>query len=191
VRAVIVHTTGETNHEKILSFYKSETGYQPHWYVATNGDAYRIVDEARVAYHCAMLPQERTLYGHGFAEWSHWIWKGDKAVRGDEASARYVPWKTTWPAIDSPLELATGERPNSASVGIELQQPVKPTDENFTVAQYEALCGILSLVKLRHGIKLDREHVLGHADCSPLRRCKSTGPWDPPMTFNWGKVLSG
>ncbi len=68
---------------------------------------------------------------------------------------------------------------NQHAVGIELEKdPV--TDPDFTDAQYKAAAVLACAIAARHGIPLDRDHVIGHNEV----------PWpndhtDPGPTWNW------
>lgn len=187
--AAVVHTTGSTDLAKIMAFYRDPKGLQPNDCIATDGTIYRIAWEDRIAYHCKIDPAEARLYQRGYAEWSTWIWKNERPEHvGDEWSG-YRTWRDTWRAeCQSPLDLVTGAHPNTVSHGIELQQPEKPTKDIFTDAQYDALARRLEDLHATIGLQLDRRHVLGHSDCSPMRRCTAAGPWDPGRAFNWNRV---
>ncbi|MDE3101156.1 MAG: N-acetylmuramoyl-L-alanine amidase [Chloroflexota bacterium] len=68
---------------------------------------------------------------------------------------------------------------NQHAVGIELElDPV--TNPSFTDAQYKAAAVLTCAIAARHGIPLDRDHVIGHNEV----------PWpndhtDPGPTWNW------
>ncbi len=186
VKAVVIHTTGETDLDKALAWYQREDGLQPHYVIGWAGEIYQIVDEAQVAYHAGLQAWEAALYRMGFTTWSHWTWKNEiRTYLGDEFPG-YRNWRDTWVArgIQSPLDLITGERPNSVSVGIELLEPVTPTKDKFTDAQYEALAALVDDIGGRHGLNLNREDLLQHSDISPIRRCNIHGPTDPGAGFN-------
>ena len=84
----------------------------------------------------------------------------------------------------------TGAHPNFRSVGIELQQPEKAGPAIFTDEQYAALIELVGQVAARQAIPLDREHLLGHYDVSPLRRSTKKGGWDPGEAFDWARLLA-
>jgi N-acetyl-anhydromuramyl-L-alanine amidase AmpD len=196
IGAVVLHSTGQTDLDKVLRYYTSPKGLQPHWLVSVAGIAYRIVDENTVAYHASFVDQEKELYAKGFAEWSHWRWLETqrKAIRESGPCPAYAEWRTVWPTLESPLDLAaTGARPNSVSIGIELEEPTKKerTEDKYTEAQYEMLYGLLGLICHRHDIPRDRHHILGHQDISPMRRSDDKrGGWDPGP-INWDRLFAG
>lgn len=189
VQSVILHTTGDTDLAKILRFYKAPDGLQPHFVIDVDGVVRRIAWEDRVAYHCKIEPAEARLYRLGYEEWSHWVWRGGQPVHTDEEFSGYRQWRAAWPDLQSPLDLVTGEHPNGSSLGIELQQPVKPGPDVFTDSQYAALRELLADIRERFGVTTERRTVLGHYDCSPMRRSTSAGGWDPGVKFNWSRAL--
>lgn len=188
IEAVIVHTTGDTDLDKILRFYESPDGLQPHYVIDVDGVIRRIVMEDHIAWHCKIDPAEARLYQLGYSEWSTWTWRYDRPVHLGNEFPGYRFWRADWAGMESPLELVTGSHPNSSSIGIELQQPDKPTADVFTDAQYDALTALLQDVHEREGVPLDRRHLLGHSDCSPMRRCNAAGGWDPGQRFSWNRV---
>lgn len=189
IKAIVVHTTGDSDFNKIMTWYERPDGLQPHYMIDVVGTIRRLVFEDHIAWHCMIKPLEARLYQRGYAEWSCWNWPLNKDAPvnfGGEFSG-YSLWRDTWRArFQSPLELITGDHPNSVSVGIELQATDKPGV--FLPAQYQALAELLVDVATRNGIPLDRDHVLGHQDCSPMRRCSSSGPWDPGAAFDWNRL---
>lgn len=194
--AIVLHTTGETDLDKIVDWYTDKLGNNtdavaPHYMISVLGSVRRIVPEDRVAYHCKIAPEEAYLYRLGYDVWSTWLWReGRPPVRSGQEYSGYVQWRDNWRArgLQSPLELVTGARPNTASVGIEIQQPVSPSPDVFTDEQYDALAELLVDLWVRLRIPLDREHVLGHYDCSPMRRCDKRGSTDPGRNFNYPRL---
>ena len=190
-KAVILHTTGATDLAKILAFYQSKDGLQPHYSIGLDGTVYSIVDESKVAWHCAIEKDEATIYESGYKTWSEHRWVNDRVVDFGQEYTGYRQWRDQWrPAgLDSPLELVTGRHPNSVSVGIELLQPVNPGPAVFTDAQYQAAAELVSDVCARNKIVVNRQNILGHYDCSPMRRCNDAGGWDPGYSFSWNKFF--
>lgn len=195
IRAVVLHTTGETDLDKILDFYTSPTGFQPHYLIETHGTVRRTAAETLVAYHAAHHAAERAAYERGFSYWSNIDWdeKKNAPVNYGKFFPGYTVWNTRWRSqgLESPLDLITGGSPNSVSIGIELQQPDYPTPTIFTEEQYQALDELLADVTARHRIPRDRKHILGHYDVGPMRRttAKTPGGWDPGGKFNWDRAL--
>lgn len=67
---------------------------------------------------------------------------------------------------------------NSASIGIELQNPGHEWGyRDFTAAQLEALIPLVAAIRRRHFI--DRADVIGHSDLAPTRK------EDPGERFDW------
>lgn len=191
VRAVILHTTGSPKLEAVLRFYDDVDGLQPHYCVGWDGTVYRIAEEDRVAYHCAILPNERLAYQSGFAFWSQRRWDSE---RGDVVQAPAFPgyqnWIDTWrPKFESPLDFVTGAHPNTVSIGIELLQPENAGPDIFTDEQYDAASKLAADIAARHGIQWSRERILGHQDVSPMRRCNGKGAWDPGAAFSWMRLM--
>lgn len=191
IACAIIHSTGNPDVEACLRYYRSDDGLQPHWMIGPDGAKYRIVDEGLVAYHAALKPEESELYRRGWSTWSTRTWDAPKDRSRDTGAEfpGYRGWRETWLAeAQSPLELVSGAKPNAVSIGIELVPPQKPTAAVFTPVQYEALAELLADRAPVHGFALDRQHVLGHQDVSPLRRCGRDGGWDPGRGFDWGRL---
>lgn len=191
--AIVVHGTGQTDLAKCLAWYTSAAGEGPHYLIAANGVVHRFAAENRVAYHAAMRPDEKALYLQGYDVWSRWVWPMGTSrpveIGGEYAGYRF--WRDRWrPRIESPLGLPTGETPNFLSIGIEVQSLEKPPREVFSAEQYTALGALVRVVALRNGIPLDRDHVLGHQDISPMRRANPRGGTDPGDNFNWDRLWS-
>jgi N-acetyl-anhydromuramyl-L-alanine amidase AmpD len=190
ITSFVVHTTGDTDIDKIMRWYRSEEGLQPHHLISLDGTIYRLVVDDQVAWHAKIEPLEARLYQRGYEEWSRWHWPlgaGAPQHLGKEF-AGYRMWRDTWPRLQSPLELVTGQSPNRVSIGCELQQPEHPGPGIFTPEQYRSLAALLVDVHDRHSVPLDRQHVLGHSDCSPMRRSKPEGGWDPGVAFDWERL---
>jgi len=188
IQAAIVHTTGDTDLAKAMRFYGAPDGLQPHYVIDVAGVIYRIAWDHQVAWHCKIDPAEARLYQLGYGEWSTWTWRDDRPVHLGNEFPGYRFWRAQWVGLQSPLELVTADHPNSVSLGIELQQPARPTADIFTDAQYEALAQLLVDIHEREGVVLDRWHLLGHQDCSPMRRSNAAGGWDPGQAFNWNRA---
>jgi len=194
IKAVVVHTTGETDLDKILDFYKSADGFQPHYLIETIGTIRRCAAEDLVAYHCAHKPAEQDAYARGFEYWSTRVWTKQNTVeRYGKFFPGYTGWNNRWRAAgkSSPNDLITGAHPNLVSIGIELQQPTNPGPDIFTDEQYASLKELLADISSRRRVPLDRDHVLGHYDVGPMRRTneKSLNGWDPGGKFNWARAL--
>jgi N-acetyl-anhydromuramyl-L-alanine amidase AmpD len=190
IDALLFHTTGDTDLARIMSFYHAPDGLQPHFMIDYDGTVRRIVWEHQVAYHCKIDPAEARLYQRGYAEWSCWKWLNERPVHNGDEFSGYRFWRDEWRAagMESPLELVTGAHPNSSSIGIELRQPEKPGPDIFTPEQYQAAAELAADLHGRLGVQLDRKHVLGHQDCSPMRRCSAAGGWDPGYAFKWNRL---
>lgn len=195
INSVVIHTTGETDLDKILAWYTNTNGLQPHYLIETTGTIRRIVDEARIAWHTKIEPLEASAYSKGWDYWSRCTWiEKSKAVQiSPNPYAGYTSWSNTWRArkIEHPLQLVTGSSPNSVSLGIELQQPDKNsiTPTIFTPEQYDSLDELLGDICVRHDVPRKRNPILGHYDCSPMRRCTIRGGWDPGDAFDWARVI--
>jgi len=190
--AVVVHTTGDTDLNKIIKFYQSADGFQPHYMIDKTGVIRQFVEEDKVAYHAKIGYNEATLYKKGWSYWSKCLKTGEDTFKQlDSQFTGYTTWRYRWPSLESPLKLVTGSHPNFVAIGIELQQPmpVEITKDIFLDPQYASLKELLTDINKRTGILLDADHVLGHSDCSPMTRSTSKGGWDPGVNFNWSKVL--
>lgn len=187
----LVHTTGDQDLDKILRWYESADGLQPHYVIAVDGTIYRIAWDTVIAWHAKIDPLEARLYRQGYQTWSTWTWPLGKDAPvhvGDEFSG-YASWRTKWrdgKHLQSPLDLVTGAFPNSCAIGIELQATDKPGI--FTSEQFAALANLSIDRATEHGYPLDADHVLGHQDVSPMRRSTSAGGWDPGDRFEWNRL---
>lgn len=195
IMAQIVHTTGDTDLDKILRWYERVDGLQPHAVIATDGVIYRTAMEDCIAWHTKIEPLEAKLYLQGYAVWSKWIWPlgldAPKHVGEDEFSG-YRGWRTKWregKSLQSPLNLITSSHPNGVSLGVELQATDKPGI--FTPQQYASLAELSVFWSAQYKYPLDADHVMGHQDVSPMRRSTSAGGWDPGELFNWNRLWDG
>jgi len=187
VKAIVVHATGTTDLDKIVKYYKtSSSGIGPHYVIDVDGNVLQFAEEAEIAYHCGRQATHDEAYALG---WVHWcrVVKG-KGISPDPFEG-YTSWRASWPTITSPLDLMTGTHPNGVSVGIECQSPKHRLPDVFTDAQYLTLWALIAEVAERHGIPVDREHILGHSDVDPIGRCDERGSWDPGEGFRWDRVL--
>lgn len=190
--AIIGHTTGDQDLDKILHWYDSPDGLQPHYVIGVDGTIYRIAWEDHVAWHAKIDPLEARLYQRGYQEWSRWNWPlGGAAPQhlGADEYPGYRFWRTKWRegrGYQSPLDLITGDHPNSVSVGVELQATNKPGV--FTDAQYDRFAALCVDIATRNQLQLDATTLLGHSDVSPMRRSNAAGGWDPGELFDWNHV---
>lgn len=188
-RALILHGSGDTDLDAVVRYYRSDDGLGPHYLVDLAGNVYRFAPENRVAWHAAIKGPEAELYEQGWSAWREWHWpSGARVPRHVGAFAGYDGWRAQWPDLDSPLDLVTGRSPNAVSVGVELLSPAKRGPGIYTAAQYQTLAALVVEVTRRHGIPLDRAHVLGHSDTSPMRRTVEAGGYDPGVSFDWGRL---
>lgn len=194
--AIIIHQTGETDLDKIIKYYTTNTSrIAPHYMVEWHGSVRRFVPEERRANHCAMPSEEAKLYAKGYDVWSRWLWdhKSNRPMPASGEQPNYAAWKKQWHdrGRQSPLELVTRDNPNGLSIGIEVQRPLYLTDKFFSSEQYEVLSQLVSDTCRRHGIPVARDRVLTHSDVCPLRRTNNKGPNDPPLSFDYNLLWSG
>lgn len=188
VACSVIHTTGDTDADKIIHYYQNgDHGIGPHYLITYDGSIYQFVEEDECAYHAGYGDGQVELYQSGLDVWSKRInqepWKLSDSYSG------YETWKSRWP-LESPLELVTGQHPNNASIGIELQEPVHRQPEKFFDAQYDSLVNLLKDIAGRHSFALDRNHLLGHYDVNPIARSSKDGDRDPGEAFNWDRLLT-
>lgn len=184
---MVLHGSGETDLDKCINWYTHPRGNQPHYLVTAIGSIRRFVDEDHVAYHAGRKPAE-SIYHQGFAVWSRYVWRDNDAHDAMIEQPRYRTWRETWPGRESPFDLITGASPNQRSIGIEVQSLDHPTPVVFEPIQYKALAELLVDVCGRWKIPIDREHVIGHYDVSPLRRSGPGGSYDPGERFSWDRL---
>lgn len=195
IRAVVVHTTGETDRERVWRYYASDDGKQPHYWIDLDGAVRRFVHDDHVAYHVGIKDARARLYQLGWSTWREWTWdraKEDLKHTGGEFTG-YREWRCDFleRGYQSPLDLVTGAHPNSVSIGIELQQPKNPGPAIFSDAQYDSLVSLLLFIRGQHGVPLDKDHVLSHYACDPMNRCDAQGSTDPGRRFVWDRVWDG
>ncbi len=190
MRAVILHDTGEADLDKILKFYTAPDGLGPHYFIEVTGTIRRLVDEDHIAYHAKIEESEARLYMAGYSNWCKWSWGSEGPFCVGAEMSNYAAWKEQWMShgYRSPLDLVTRDHPNSCSIGIELQHPSEPTPLWFTPEQYAAAGELIADICKRRSLVVSRETVLTHADVSPMRRCNSHGPWDPPGSFSFNEL---
>lgn len=188
-KCIIIHGSGETDLDRCLDWYTNVSGLQPHYFVTATGSVRRIVSERRVAYHAGRSRPETDLYRRGWKVWSRYVWADGRQHAFEVEQSRYRTWRDTWPGRESPLDLITGESANATSIGIEVQSLDKPTAEVFNLAQYAALVELVRDACSRWSIPIDREHILGHYDVSPLRRSGPSGGYDPGERFAWDRLF--
>ncbi len=83
--------------------------------------------------------------------------------------------KPTWPLYD-------GSNPNRYTIGIEHEgQPNEP----LTEAQYEATLLLHEHLTLKHGIPIDKNHIIGHYRIDSVNRPNCPGP-----AFPWGRLFN-
>ncbi len=178
----VLHSTGSLDEEATIRYYRtSSDGVTPHYLILPVGEVRQFVDLDRIAYHVG-LPQIRVdAYRAGTATWIRRM-KDGRIL--SQPYPGYSNWISRWPGSASPLDLATGEHPNGASVGIEmLSERGQCTD-----AQYSALGELLRGVGSELGFTLDRTTILGHYDADPIARASEHGGTDPGPRFDWDRV---
>lgn len=186
----VVHTTGDTDLEKIVRYYLKTIG--PHFLIDYDGTITQFVETDRVAWHCGFQgdgpDNEGELYEKGWEVWSRRIDKSPWKV--EDPYPGYETWRKRWPDFQSPIELVSGRYPNFVSIGIEVREPERRQPAKFFDAQYEALAELLKFNAANHQLILDRDHVLGHYDVNPIARCGPEGDRDPGEAFDWARIQS-
>jgi N-acetyl-anhydromuramyl-L-alanine amidase AmpD len=144
---------------------------QPDWIPTPfNHDAGRDGEPVRfIVLHYTAISYDRTLraFNNPYSGVSaHYV------VRGDGHIAQLVGESdTAWHAGNYWY--------NQHSIGIEMEKDAV-TNPDFTAAQYDAVASLACAIAARHGIPLDRDHVIGHSEV----------PWpndhtDPGPTWSW------
>lgn len=163
----VLHNTGSSKAKEAINYYRTnQHGITPHFAIVPDGEIYHLVDTDKVAYHVAVSAEQQRAYADG------WI---------DGAPSW---WRDRWPALRSPLDLATGRAANGSSIGVELVGH----GGKHTEAQYVSLARLLLELRNGGGPPLSRRTLLGHSDVNPLARSDSRGPTDPGPAFDWGRV---
>lgn len=81
------------------------------------------------------------------------------------------------------------------SIGIELEGFVDRPSESYTAAMFDALSSLVRDIANRHGIAIDREHVIGHVEVpDPAPAAAYCGGWshhsDPGDGFDWERLMA-
>jgi N-acetyl-anhydromuramyl-L-alanine amidase AmpD len=80
---------------------------------------------------------------------------------------------------------------NRRSIGIEHAGYVR---RSFPDVQYRASARLVAYLAVRHGIRIDRRHIIGHAEVpnprDPRRRGGADGHWDPGPNWDWARYLA-
>lgn len=192
---VVVHTTGAgilarfareghekgdaTSHDTAVRVYATIMPDSGHYVVGALGECTQVVPEYAVARHVGSaksrayyLPRERWL------------------------TPVMAWWHERWPDHHSPLELAgglfwRGGSCNRSTIGIEVVPPLSGARDAWSAECWATLARLVSDVCARHGIPVDREHVVTHSDAHPLSRTARGSPWDPPPSqWTWARMAA-
>lgn len=128
-----------------------------HYYIARDGTVYRFIEETRKAHHA----------GKGMlAEFSEVTNNMNEFSIGVELAA-----------VGSAEEMKGFFGMDEATYA---RIPV--SDRGYTAQQYVSLALLLDDVTRRHGIPLDRRHIVGHDEYAPDAKT------DPGELFDWSRI---
>lgn len=191
VVAIVVHTTGggplkrfkngaerkkfkyKTPFDAALRIYGELMFEGPHYLVGqSDGDLAQLAPEIQSAWHVGQGG------GHLYAldEWP------TQGVRW---------WNDRWGTLESPRELANGrlwthDSVNANTIGIEVVPNEARPLGAWTDAAWTNLVALVVDIAARHGVPIDRTHILTHSDAHPLKRSAQNKPWDPrPAQWSW------
>lgn len=207
--AIVVHTTGaglvkRYNRERRWSSAKVQRVYGRTLEPAPSSEGLTPVDTALRVYSQLMDAGPHFVVGQDgrlvqtcpldYSAWhvgrsKSWAYTAKNRI---SSSSQYNWWRTRWPALESPAELAgsklwSGGQCNPNVVGVEV---VPPLDDPRGIGPWSARCwlALTRLFRLLHStleIPLDPHFILGHADAHPHSRTARDLPWDPtPSQFN-------
>jgi hypothetical protein len=100
-------------------------------------------------------------------------------------------WPVRWAPLKSPFELAGGKlwsggSCNTNTVGIEVVPPAKDVRGAWSDEAWATLVALVSDIAKRHGVPVDKTHIVTHSDAHPLARSAAGKPWDPPpKQWSW------
>jgi N-acetyl-anhydromuramyl-L-alanine amidase AmpD len=184
VRGIVVHTTGagpvsrfqkedqrarhswHSTMDAAVWIYQTIMEFSGHYILdGETGEIVQCVPEAVVAEHVGHANYRAYKAGHWVTHDTGW-------------------WHTRWPGKASPLDLAggklwTGGTCNGNTIGIEVVPRAIAVRGPWSPAAWTALVALVRDIGARHGIPVDREHVVTHSDASPLSRSVNDAPWDP------------
>jgi N-acetyl-anhydromuramyl-L-alanine amidase AmpD len=191
VVAIVVHTTGggpvkrfknaaerkkfkyKTPFDAALRIYRELMFEGPHYLVGQgDGEIAQLAPETLSAWHVGQAG------GHLYDldQWS-------------TPDVRW--WKDRWGTLESPRGLANGrlwshDSVNANTIGIEVVPHEARPLGSWGDAAWANLVTLVQDVADRHGVPIDRAHIITHSDAHPLRRSASNKPWDPrPAQWTW------
>ncbi|MBR7165823.1 MAG: N-acetylmuramoyl-L-alanine amidase [Clostridia bacterium] len=91
--------------------------------------------------------------------------------------------RMNWYAIGIEIAAMGSKEDMSLYLTPEEYDGIPSSQIGFTDAQYSALSQLVSDICLRHGIPMDREHIIGHEEYSPTKN-------DPGELFSWDRLMA-
>jgi len=181
INCIIIHSTGSTNLDKVDKYYTdNEHGVCPHFLILRSGRINQYIDLDHTAYHVGFSDAQKKLYQQGKAKWT--LFWNDTTLPCPYIG--YDEWFARWSNYQSPLELPSGDRPNSRSIGIEMLSE----GGNCTDEQYLALQELLLKTAEDIQLEISPNNVYGHYDANPIARVNKHGGTDPGKLFDWNRL---
>lgn len=141
--------------ERIVGIFE-QYKVSAHYLIDRQGVVFQLVNENRVAYHAGKGKLKKAPF-HQNSLNSRSIGIEIMAVGEREEMKKLIPY-------------AVYDKIDKKNIG-------------FTAAQYQALNNLVDdIVKRNPAILKNREHIVGHDEYAPSRRC------DPGVLFEWGKI---
>jgi len=193
--ATVFHTTGsgpisrfiregkrkgdDSPFETAVRIYATIMQDSAHYVVGQLGQCVQVVPEALSARHVG--GSGNAVYARPRARWM-------------TAGLRW--WGERWPELESPHALAGGllwrdGSCNRSSIGVEVVPPLAGARGPWSPECWATLARLTLDIADRHGIPVDREHVVTHSDAHPASRSARGAPWDPgPAAWSWERMRS-
>lgn len=140
--------------EDVINIFK-QYGVSAHYLIARDGTIFRLVDENRNAYH---------------------------AGKGSLVDYPQYTDKLNCHSIGIEILAIGTEEEMKQYISSEIYRSIPKDHIGYTEKQYAALNFLLPGIYQRHGIKVDRQHVIGHDEYSVGIK------EDPGILFDWSKI---
>lgn len=201
--AVIIHTTGagiparflregqrrgdRTPFDTANRVYTRIMRSSAHYVVGQVGECTQTVPEDHVAWHVGSGKSAPYFRSSWVPRWRR---------------AEYEWWRSRWRGLTSPRDLAGGDlyraTPGSSSrlyrrgavnpntIGIEVVPPLDDVRGEWSADAWRTLVALVLDICARHGIPVERTHIITHSDAHPLARTRRGVGWDVgPGQWSW------
>jgi len=181
-RGIVIHTTGAgpwvrwnknpnkfgSPYDAAVYIYERISKYSGHYVVCGDtGFVTKLVDTEVVAWHVGSK--------------GSWVYKLPGWAKGKGFGwydARFGPGASPRDLLDGALWRQGSA--NELTIGIEVAPSKDGARAPWSPSAWRALRSLTSHLGKKHGIPLDRYHIITHSDAHPRARTRKSGaPWDP------------